>query len=46
MHSFYKDPEYWVPVTAPNVTAVGAGGGPVFIVSLASCLTLQWIERV
>ncbi|KAK4057344.1 hypothetical protein OIO90_001410 [Microbotryomycetes sp. JL221] len=29
----YCNPEQWTPVLAPNVSAVGAGGGPVFVYS-------------
>ncbi len=33
-------PERWVPVTLPNTSAVGAGGGPVFTAGLTSNVTL------
>ncbi len=32
-HHFPVDPNQYVPFLAPNMSAVGAGGGPVFVAS-------------
>ncbi|KAJ9112217.1 hypothetical protein QFC22_006301 [Naganishia vaughanmartiniae] len=31
----------WIPVTAPNMSAVGAGGGPVFTSNISSTVSVD-----